>query len=866
MKNLLYTLIVLFMSINVMGQCVYTDSLLINTGYDPSTNSVISTAEVDPQWGLLNFPPLTDPYSIYPDVSLGTSYAINTWSTDWWCSTNDPLARPISPNSIKNFNANNLFEQQPFKLKRTFCVSSDVESLISFCISADDAGRLTLIGPNNEVVLSYTTITGLNSIEWDLGTGYGNAQNFQQAHCYSGLHQLEAGTYSIVLEILNAGETWMGIEVSGSVSSTNGDFAYSNPQGCCDFGDIAFIDIFDENCNGVLEEDEVSLPNVEFNLVNNFGTVVATSITDVNGELFFLNVPFGQYTVIEVGGGADALSNSITLTESNQNLYFTFYDCDTTLTVAILPPTCCQTDLNLSNAAASLDLADNATGTSAGAIISIGQVSGLPISEVSVSIADINYTIDNSLCSDCTPNFALPLAISSSATIGTGSSVLTAQSVTNSGRDITWSNPLGAILSYGDAINFDFDLPAQASIPCCMTAANVCVNVSWKDANCMVCDTVLCFTIDLEPEPEPCDITLGRIGDFFKCGSSMNITWNAANTNGDLLIYVADNNGNLLDIARNIDPAAGLYVWQLPTSGSSMFPCETDLTIVIESGSLGEKCRSESKPFQFECCDKCECGKWSSSTVSYVVLGEIIKDPRREKPKVDTKKGWQYPSIQCGKMIETSLGVILKIKFPEFVCDPSGCDATYSWEVIDENRDIVARGTGRTAQYKFINEGRYYVKITPNCGGVDCDPCYVMVGVKKKPKPDPTPTPDPSKCDCGEYKTKTMSVKGLSHNSISPLSNSRTVFCGSNITERIKFSSLTFTAPVFACKPDKCFAEYKWEVLRDGKVIKEAKGKTFNYGFMGLNNKYQKYVIRCTPICGGVECKSCEITLYLPKR
>ncbi len=861
MKKILYTLLTLFLSINVMGQCNYSNNRIINTGYNPSTNTTIANGSPDPFWELLNLPPIKVgvtpvPWSNYPDVALGTAYAIGRHSgQNAWCATSTISAKPISPRNTVSMGANNIYNNQPYKIARSFCLKSDEDILFDFCLAGDDAARVSLVDHSSgSTIFRFSTRYGL------AGTMVGGSgQNFYTPWCLNQSYSLQTGTYTLLIELLNTNGNSMGVQLSGTLSTVNGSNFLSNANGCCETGDVGFLDIYDENCNGILDGDEVSLPGIEFDLLDNSGNVIATSTTDANGELFFYGVPFGQYTISEVGGGANALTSTITLDESTQNLYFTFYDCDTTY-IPPPPPECCQTDLNISPSQTAITTKENtsANGLIANASLMVGQNSGIPISEVNVTVADVNYTIDNSSC-HCVPNFALPLSISSSNTIGSGTNVLSVGTGANINQEITWSNDLGAVINAENTIDFDFNLPPQASIPCCMTGANVCVKVSWKDANCNVCDTVLCFTVDLMPEPEPCEITIGRLSNFYKCGSSMNITWNAANTLGDLTIYVADYNGNLQEIEQGVNPSTGMYTWPIP-SNNSMFPCGEDLTIVIESEYYGEKCRTESTIFQLECCDKCECGKWSTTTANYLVFYKFSSpnspkpaDPRKKSNIIKPTLG---KPVDCKGKIEIGKGGELRLAFPEFICEPSKeCNASYSWEIHDENRTVVASGVTRNVRYQFYEAGQYGIIITPKCGSEECKPCVVYVFVKG----DDTDIGDHKDCKCGKYIKNQIRVS--SRTGSRPLTSF--ISCGQERTMRLgAIPSIQFTAPAYQC-PKGCNVKYKWEVLKSGVLVDEETGLLYNHVFNGLGARYEEYEVRCTPICGDKECDPCIIKLKL---
>ena len=63
-----------------------------------------------------------------------------------------------------------------------------------------------------------------------------------------------------------------------------------------------------------------------------------------------------------------------------------------------------------------------------------------------------------------------------------------------------WSGSAGRVIELGDALEFYTYLPPRSKIPCCATEIEICYTISWKDANCNVCEIPICKTISLEPQ------------------------------------------------------------------------------------------------------------------------------------------------------------------------------------------------------------------------------------------------------------------------------------------------------------------------------------------------------------------------------
>lgn len=62
-------------------------------------------------------------------------------------------------------------------------------------------------------------------------------------------------------------------------------------------------------------------------------------------------------------------------------------------------------------------------------------------------------------------------------------------------REIVWNN--GSVINTGTPQNVTLYLylPAASSIPCCDLSIDICVKISYKDTNCVVCEEVVCGTI-----------------------------------------------------------------------------------------------------------------------------------------------------------------------------------------------------------------------------------------------------------------------------------------------------------------------------------------------------------------------------------
>ncbi|MCP4528959.1 MAG: hypothetical protein GY833_24070, partial [Aestuariibacter sp.] len=74
----------------------------------------------------------------------------------------------------------------------------------------------------------------------------------------------------------------------------NADFGYQPTGDSSDIGDTVFVD---PDADGVQDPGEPGIPGVTVALLDNSGNVIATTVSDENGNYFFPGLPAGTYTV-----------------------------------------------------------------------------------------------------------------------------------------------------------------------------------------------------------------------------------------------------------------------------------------------------------------------------------------------------------------------------------------------------------------------------------------------------------------------------------------------------------------------------------------------------------------------------------------
>lgn len=181
-------------------------------------------------------------------------------------------------------------------------------------------------------------------------------------------------------------------------------------------------------------------------------------------------------------------------------------------------PNCCQTDLAIWNpddgqqhpSPVQTTVVNGIDLSYSEEIFEIHQDASVPITELRVNLQDIEFQYNYEQCAECVNNPAVWGSIFSSGnTIGTAPSVLTqkppftlgsfANNITDgkNTREVLWENPNGAMLKSGDNFKVGYILPPPSDIPCCATKVRICSKISWKDANCNICEIYTCSDIDL---------------------------------------------------------------------------------------------------------------------------------------------------------------------------------------------------------------------------------------------------------------------------------------------------------------------------------------------------------------------------------
>lgn len=306
--------------------CKMTNTLNLSTGVDTNGNLLApGKGIVDPFWKLLNIPPLISCSSPLLPTINGNVYVVNFSSagnTGW---VNQPTASTLAPldlGTTDSFGCDNAINSQgqrvPYIFERPFCVLNSTTVDFNFTFRGDDQIYFELINNNTNTVVNTSAL-----------------YTFPQATATWAATSvsLPAGSYSIKAYLVNTSSVVTGFSFAGNLTTSKGDLSISNNAlGCCENNTISILNIKDENCNGIYNPTDIIGSGVTFNLKNSSGTIIATGVTNINGNLFFSGLPNGTYTVTMVpqpGWAPSTPAGGITTFSLTNNVVkiINFYSC-----------------------------------------------------------------------------------------------------------------------------------------------------------------------------------------------------------------------------------------------------------------------------------------------------------------------------------------------------------------------------------------------------------------------------------------------------------------------------------------------------------------------------------------------------------
>ncbi|MBP6810157.1 MAG: hypothetical protein KA138_01445 [Saprospiraceae bacterium] len=305
--------------------CVLSSSLNLSTGIDPNGNVLAPGAGVvDPFWKLINIPPLFACNSTLLGSINGSAYVMNyanAGTSGWVNQPGSSTLAPVDLGTTNGFGCNNpmnsLGGTVPYVFERSFCVLQNTTVAFTFSFKGDDEIYFELVDNSNGNVLSTTVNT--------LYVFPAPAQTWTEAAL-----PLPAGSYSLRGYLANRVSVVLGFSLVGNLTTVNGDLAISNnATGCCENNTISVLNILEEGCDGIFNGADQVGNGWTFNLLNASNNIVATGVSDINGNVFFAGLADGSYTVqIVPQGGWTPTSITIPVTVANNAVGIVeFFNC-----------------------------------------------------------------------------------------------------------------------------------------------------------------------------------------------------------------------------------------------------------------------------------------------------------------------------------------------------------------------------------------------------------------------------------------------------------------------------------------------------------------------------------------------------------
>ena len=332
---------------------------------------------------------------------------------------------------------------------------------------------------------------------------------------------LPSGNYTII-EQPNPGSSF------SSPYQTNMQLTYDNSTSQtidffnCRDSQLNIRKIYDEDCDGVFgASDQIGGSGWTFKLYSG-NTIFATATTNNSGIATFRGLPSGNYSIVEQPNLTSSYPspfqvNISTLFDESVFQTIDFFNCPPQPF-----PDCCENPLDISSNYEGQDvpsidvpMADGNNISVAGEVFTFNSDATIPITEVRAVITDFDFEYNYEQCAQCIDNPALwGSIIGDSDPIGSSPNALKRDpaplpwfgdwnnlynnNINN--REIIWKSDKGEMINAGDDFQVNYLLPPVSEIPCCATSVKVCLEISYKDANCNVCTEQVCSIIEISED------------------------------------------------------------------------------------------------------------------------------------------------------------------------------------------------------------------------------------------------------------------------------------------------------------------------------------------------------------------------------
>lgn len=260
--------IVLFLASQLYSQSCLTDTLRINTGYNPNTGGTIPIGQNDPFWTVIS-DPLPNTNEPRP---ASTIWKHPAWSNPY------PNSQWIAVYSSYSNNTNGIYEYE-----RCFCIERQGRIRIRLQVLADDSVAVFLNG---------------NYIGGSFQTGY--TGQFVHPLLIDTVLMVNQGRNCFRFVVGNVGSIAHGLNVSGILLPL-GMPSNILADSCCDYPGYIYGQKFNDlNCNGKPDYGEPILQNWAIVIQGIQGTNFSDTVFTGSDGYFSAQVPPGCYNVFEI--------------------------------------------------------------------------------------------------------------------------------------------------------------------------------------------------------------------------------------------------------------------------------------------------------------------------------------------------------------------------------------------------------------------------------------------------------------------------------------------------------------------------------------------------------------------------------------
>lgn len=265
-------------------------TLNISTGTD-GNGGLAALGLPDPFWNLINLPPTVS--ALDASIMVPNMYVIPPYGTSPWniITGTGPASQILNVRPTAAFGNNNADRNQPWRIRRSFCLCEDTEITITGNLRADDIGKLFLY--DDTPLSPFIGLVGSTNF-WQ------NINNFYQNWPINYSQFLTAGTYHLEFEVLNTGASLMGFNVSALISTASGRplLINSSAEGCMR-GNITINKLHDADCDEERSPGDRGVPNYTFTATEQTTGMSYTGQTNAFGEMILRQLPYGTYDITE---------------------------------------------------------------------------------------------------------------------------------------------------------------------------------------------------------------------------------------------------------------------------------------------------------------------------------------------------------------------------------------------------------------------------------------------------------------------------------------------------------------------------------------------------------------------------------------